>query len=184
MNRPVGLVSSLFLLVLSGCALLGRGGEGGAPPEITIGSATYPLQRLMRIDSVVIDGLTYRAEARFVTDSVVWIHSRLHVMNRTDTIGVSSYGSCPPIVRVYLDESRAGLPIWDEARTITRPVACERGGKEVRLHPGQVRQLHHVAVAPRRLNAFLPPRQYYLGVVFWVNGRGYELASGQEELTI
>jgi hypothetical protein len=137
----------------------------------------------MRTDSVVVDGLTYRAEARFVVDSVFWVHTRVHVVNRTDTAGISSYGSCPPIVRVYLDEQRAGMPIWDEAFTITRPVECDRTGREVRLRPGETRQLHHVAVAPRRLRAFLPPRQYYLGVVFWVNGEGYELAAGQGELT-
>jgi hypothetical protein len=162
---------------------MGRGGENGPPPEIEIGGATYPLQRYMRTDSVMVDGLTYRAEAWFVTDSVFWIHTRVQVVNRTDTIGAASYGSCPPIVRVYFDERRAGLPIWDEALTITRPVECDRGGREMRLNPGELRQLHHAAVAPRRLNALLPPRQYYLGVVFWVSGRGYEVAAGHEELT-
>jgi hypothetical protein len=162
---------------------MGRGGENGPPPEIEIGGATYPLQRYMRTDSVVVDGLTYRAEARFVTDSVVWIHTRLHVFNGTEREAGALYGSCPPIVRVYLDEQRAGRPIWDEAFTITGSAKCDSGGKAVRLRPGEVRQLHHVAVAPRRLKAFLPPRQYYLGVVFWVSGRGYEVAAGHEELT-
>lgn len=182
MNRPLRLLSTLFLLVVAGCAVLGRGGASAPPPEIRVGNGTYPLQRFMAADSVEVDGLTYLVEARFVTDSVFWIHTRLRVANRTDTIRSTSYGSCPPIVRVYFDEGRAGLPIWDEALTITKPAECDRGGRVVRLNPGEQRQLHHVAVAPRRLNAILPPRLYYLGVVFWVNGQGYELAAGQDEL--
>jgi hypothetical protein len=134
-------------------------------------------------DSIVVDGVVYRVESRFAADSVLWIQSRLVAANRTEGVTTASYGACLPLVRLYLDSARAGLPIWDESLAISEKEGCTgRRGRPYRLEPGQEMQLHVVAVAPRRLRAYLPPRLYYFSVVFWLGGQAYEVASGHAEL--
>lgn len=157
----------LLLMVASGCATLRRGERPVPPPA-----------------SITVDGVTYRAESYFAADSVLWIKTRVIASNElVEGVSKSSYGACLPAVRVYGDRRRVDNPVWSEPEVLSPPGECDRRGRSLSLAPGEERQLHLVAVAPRRLNALLTPRRYYFSVTIWLDGRAYEVAAGQDDLS-
>jgi hypothetical protein len=170
------------LLLVSGCAVLGRGERGGASSILAVRDQVYPLSLHLDRDSVEVDGVLYRVESRFVADSVLWIQTRVVASNRKPRVVSTTDGACQPVVRIYQEPRRNGAPVWDETRWLRPPTGCQRAGRGLTLEPGQERVVHAVAVAPLRLRAVLPPRRYYLTVVFWVGGQAYEVASGEGDV--
>jgi hypothetical protein len=167
------------LLAASGCAVLGRGKSTGKTSILIIKDHTYPLIRRLESDSVEVDGVLYRVDSHFEVGSGLWVKTRVVATNRAEETVSSSFTGCQPVVRIYREPRRNGVPVWDETRWLDPPTRCQRQGLGLTLNPGEERVLHTRAVAPLRFRAILPPQSYYFSVVFWVGGQAYEVASGE-----
>lgn len=110
--------------------------------------------------------LSLQVSATQAPDSPGQVKVRLVISNPTDHIlGAQLSRYCTVGLRVFREESRSGVPVWDE----TKDQACPFVARIVELAPGESETiLHMLDIGELRLRGVLRPGHYFLtAVVPW-----------------